>query len=210
MTTKAHDLYDLALRDHDMLPVLCYGTAGTGKTYGALKAAVEALQAKRVRKIIVARPNVSFAETMGFLPGDVREKLGPWVANIEDILLELGVGKAEQQAWEKAGRLMYVPLEHIQGRTFHESFIVLDECQNMSYEQYKVFLTRIGRWSKMVICGDIAQTSPKFKQGGLATLLQMFDATGFPIHTIHMTLEDVVRSEQCKRAIEAFENWEAK
>lgn len=105
---------------------------------------------------------------------------------------------------------MYVPLEHIQGRTFHEAFIVLDECQNMSYEQYKVFLTRIGRWSKMVICGDIAQTSPKFKQGGLATLLQMFDATGFPIHSIHMTLEDVVRSEQCKRAIEAFENWEAK
>lgn len=207
MTTKTHQLYDLALRDRDMLPVIAYGSAGTGKTYGAIGAAVEWLKTPS-RQLIVTRPNVSFADRNGFLPGTEREKMGPWVRPIEQNLRYHSVGVGVQESWEKKGTLQFIPLEYIQGLTFDNSFILVDECQNMSFEQLKVLLTRQGKYSKLVLCGDIAQVSPHFPKSGLAELLRMVEALDMNIHTIHFTQEDIVRSEQCARWIKGFEEWD--
>lgn len=125
--TKTHDLYNLALRDRDMLPTIAIGAAGTGKTYSAVGAAVEWLKT-RSRQLIVTRPNVSFADKNGFLPGSEREKMGPWVRPIEQNLRLHGVSLPQQESWEKHGTLQFLPLEYIQGLTFDNAFILVDEC----------------------------------------------------------------------------------
>ena len=208
-TTKSHELYNLALYDHDMLPVIAYGSAGTGKTYGAVQAAMEGMWSKKYRKIIVTRPNVSFADTLGHLPGTDREKMEPWVAPVLQHMKEMGMKAGTLEMWEKDEKLIFKPLEHIQGLTFDNSIVIVDECQNMSFDQLRVFLTRVGKWSKVVLCGDIAQTSPKFKNSGLAQLIKMIDKFDLPVHTIQFDTEDIVRSEQCKMWVKAFEAWEA-
>lgn len=205
--TKNHDLYNLALRDKKMYPVIAYGSAGTGKTYGAVAAAYEAISNKEVKRIIVTRPNVSFAEKSGFLPGTEREKMEPWVRPILQHL-EKFISSHVIEDWEKRGKLLFYPLEYIQGMTFDNSFIIVDECQNMTFEQLKVMLTRVGEWSKLVLCGDIAQISPKFANSGLAKLIKMIDKMGLPVHQIEFDREDIVRSEQCRMWIEAFEDFE--
>ena len=96
----------------------------------------------------------------------------------------------------------------IQGLTFHDSLVIVDECQNMSFEQLRVFLTRTGRYSKVVLCGDVAQTSPRFHNSGLANLVKMVETLDMPCHTIHFTLDDCVRSGQCKTWLKGFEDWE--
>ena len=108
----------------------------------------------------------------------------------------------------KNGRLTYMPLEFIQGLTFDNTFIILDEVQNMTFEQLKVFLTRIGKWSKVVLCGDIAQVSPKFRGSGLAELIDMVDELELPVHTVEFTSDDILRSDVCKQFIVAFDKWE--
>ncbi len=207
--TKTHDLYSLALYDHDVLPVIAYGSAGTGKTYGAVEAAVYGMRSKKFRKVVVTRPNVSFAGTLGHLPGTDREKMEPWVAPVLQHFVTHGVKKTELDLWEKSGKLTFKPLEHIQGLTFDNTFIIVDECQNMSFDQLKVFLTRVGKYSKVVLCGDIAQTSPLFKNSGLAELLRMIDNYDLRVHRIHFTVDDIVRSEQCAMWVKAFEKWES-
>jgi phosphate starvation-inducible PhoH-like protein len=205
--TKNHDLYNLALRDKKMYPVVAYGSAGTGKTYGAVAAAYEAISNKHVQQIIVTRPNVSFAEKSGFLPGTEREKMEPWIRPILQHL-EKFARPFQLQAWEEKGKLVFYPLEYIQGMTFDNAFIIVDECQNMTFEQLKVMLTRIGEWSKLVLCGDVAQISPKFAGSGLAKLIKMVDKMGLPVHTIEFDRNDIVRSDQCRMWIEAFEDFE--
>lgn len=203
-----HNLYFQALRDKHMYPVIAYGCAGTGKTFGAVEAAYEALSNKKVGRIVVTRPNVSFADTTGFLPGTAREKMQPWVAPVLQHLHNFA-NPQTVEVWEKAGRLQFHLLEHIQGLTFDNSFVILDECQNMSIHQLKVFLTRMGKFSKVVLCGDIAQTSPKFKNSGLKELLTIIGKYSLPVHTIEFGPEDILRSEQCKMFIQAFDKWEA-
>ena len=207
MTTKNHKLYDLALRDKALMPVIAYGAAGVGKTYGAVGAGVEWLQDKR-KKMLVTRPNVSFAKESGFLPGTEREKIDPWVRPIQQNFEAHGVNKSHQENLEKQGRLTYMPLEFIQGLTFNDTFIIVDECQNMTFQQLKVFLTRTGKYSKVVLCGDIAQISPKFKDSGLAELIQMIDYCNLNVHTIEFGYDDIMRSDQCKLWIKAFDEWE--
>ena len=207
MTTKNHKLYDLALRDKALMPVIAYGAAGVGKTYGAVGAGVEWLEDKR-KKMLVTRPNVSFAKESGFLPGTEREKIDPWVRPIQQNFEAHGINKSYQENLEKQGRLTYMPLEFIQGLTFNDTFIIVDECQNMTFQQLKVFLTRTGKYSKVVLCGDIAQISPKFRDSGLAELLQMIDYCDLSVHTIEFGYEDIMRSDQCKLWIEAFDLWE--
>lgn len=205
---KTHDAYDLALRDRDQLPVVAYGCAGTGKTYGAVGAAVEWLNEQKNHNVLVTRPNVSFAEKNGFLPGTEQEKMEPWIRPIRQNLEFHGVQLSKQQTYEKYGRIQYMPLEFIQGLTWDNTFILVDECQNMSFEQLKVFLTRTGKNSKVVLCGDIAQISPKFKMSGLKQFLDMVEYFDMDVHTIEFTREDILRSEQCKKFIVAFEEWE--
>lgn len=202
-----HDLYYQALRDKKKYPVIAFGTAGTGKTYGAVEAAFEALVGKNIGRIVVTRPNVSFADTTGFLPGTAREKLDPWVRPVLQHLNTF-IQKEVTDRWEKEGKLQFHLLEHIQGLTFDNSFVILDECQNMSIQQLKVFLTRIGKHSKVVLCGDIAQTSPKFKNSGLKELLEIVNRYSLPVHTIEFGPDDILRSETCKLFINAFEAWE--
>ena len=207
-TTKNHELYDIALRDKALMPVIAYGSAGVGKTYGAVGAAIDWLKQGKSQKIMVTRPNVSFAKESGFLPGTEREKIDPWVRPIQQNFAAHGVEEKKQETLEKYGRLTYMPLEFIQGLTFDNTFIIVDECQNMSFQQLKVFLTRTGKWSKVVLCGDVAQVSPKFANSGLAELLEMIDYCKMDVHTIEFGKDDILRSDQCKAWIEAFETWE--
>ena len=208
MTTKNHELYDIALRDKALMPVIAYGAAGVGKTYGAVGAGVEWLEKDKRKKMLVTRPNVSFAKESGFLPGTEREKIDPWVRPIQQNFNAHGINKSHQENLEKQGRLTYMPLEFIQGLTFDDTFIIVDEVQNMSFQQLKVFLTRTGKYSKVVLCGDIAQISPKFRDSGLAELLQMIDYCDLNVHTIEFDYNDIMRSEQCKEWIMAYDQWE--
>ena len=205
--TKSHKLYGMALRDRDLLPVIAIGAAGTGKTYSAAGAAVEWLKTKG-RQLIVTRPNVSFADKNGFLPGSEREKMGPWVRPIEQNLRLHGVSVPQQESWEKHGTLQFLPLEYIQGLTFDNAFILVDECQNMTFEQLKVLLTRQGKYSKLVLCGDIAQISPRFQGSGLAKLIDMVRVLDLNVHLIEFTHEDILRSKQCAEWIRAFDKYE--
>jgi phosphate starvation-inducible PhoH-like protein len=206
-TTQNHKLYEMALNDHDLLPVIASGSAGTGKTYGACEAAVKWLEKHQGSKVLVTRPNVSFGEALGFLPGDEREKLGPWIRPIQENLDLHGLTYKKQEELEWKHRLTFMPLEYVQGLTWDNTFIILDEAQNMTFDQLMVFLSRTGKWSKVVICGDVAQTSPTFKGSGLAELLDMVDYFQMNVHTINFTRDDIVRSEQCKRWIVALEEW---
>lgn len=208
MITKNHNLYELVLRDKPLTPVIAYGYAGTGKTYGAVGAAIEWIGKDKKKKVMVTRPNVSFAKEGGYLPGTEREKIDPWVRPIQQNLAAHGVNKGQQECLEKNGQLAYMPLEFIQGLTFDDTFVIVDECQNMSFQQLKVFLTRTGKYSKVVLCGDVAQVSPKFRDSGLAELIQMIEYFNLNVHTIEFTKNDILRSEQCKAWIEAFEDWE--
>lgn len=201
------DTYKLALRDKNMYPTIAYGSAGTGKTYEAVCAAVEGLKAKSFQQIIVTRPNVSFADKNGFLPGTEREKMEPWVRPILQHMTRFAT-RTQIDLWEKSSVLQFYPLEFIQGMTFDKSFIIVDECQNLSFDQLKVLLTRTGKWSKMVLCGDIAQVSPKFPNSGLKKLTEMVDYFDLPVHMIEFDREDIVRSAQCKMWITAWEDWE--
>lgn len=205
---EKHKSYQMALRDKDMLPVIAYGSAGTSKTYSACEAAVEWLNKNNKSKVLVTRPNVSFAQGNGYLPGTEQEKMEPWVRPIRHSFKELGMSVSHMENLEKNGRITYMPLEFIQGLTFDNTFIILDECQNMTAEQLRVFLTRTGKWSKVVLCGDVAQTSPKFRNSGLQDLIQMVDTYDLPVHTIEFTQEDIVRSGQCRMWIRAYEQWD--
>lgn len=205
---RKHDLYDQALHDKELYPVIAIGSAGTGKTYGAVGAAVDWLKTKN-RKVLVTRPNESFAAKNGFLPGGEREKMEPWIRPIQQNLVQHGVDAGVQACLEKSNRLVYMPLEYIQGMTWDNTFIIVDECQNMTFEQLKVFLARTGKYSKVVLCGDIAQVSPKFRGSGLAELYEMINHFNINVHTIEFTRDDILRSEQCAMWIKAFEDWES-
>lgn len=208
--TKTHELYDHALRDKKNMPVVAFGSAGTGKTYGAIGRAVEWLNEGRRNQVILARPNVSFADTTGYLPGSEREKLAPWVRPLEQNFNQHGIGKAHQEDLEKLHKINYFMLEHIQGLTWDNSLVIVDECQNMTFEQIRVLVTRMGEYSKLVLCGDVAQTSPLFRNSGLAEFIRMVETYDLPVHTIHFTSDDILRSDTCKMFIKAYERWEAK
>jgi len=206
MTT--HDLYNQALRDRKSRPVIAHGVAGSGKTFNAVGAAVEWLEDKR-KKCVVTRPNVPFAKELGFLPGTQREKMDPWVLPIEQCFKEHGVKQGQLDMLEREGRLVYFPLETAQGLTFKDSFIIVDECQHLTFDQLRILLTRTGEYSKLVLCGDVAQTSPHFKNSGLAKLIDMVEKLDLDCHVISFGPEDILRSAQCKEWILAFDEYEA-
>ena len=204
---NAHKLYHHALRDKAMMPVFAYGSAGTGKTYKAVEAAVEAMGNKEVQQIVCLRPPVPFAGIHETLPGDEREKMEPFTRPIIQNMRHFAP-KGTIESWERNERLLFYPLAYAQGMTFDNAFIIVDECQNMNYEQIKGLVTRTGKWSKLVLCGDIAQVSPKFPDSGLAEWLDMIEYLDLPIHTIEFNVEDVKRGDVCRMAVAACEEWE--
>ncbi len=184
------------------------GPAGTGKTFLAVACAVEALQSERVRRIVLVRPAVEAGERLGFLPGDLAQKVDPYLRPMYDALYEMmgfdRVARAiERQVIEIA------PLAFMRGRSLNDSFIILDEAQNTSIEQMKMFLTRLGFGSKAVVTGDITQTDlPKQQTSGLRNAMKVLPGIAGVAFT-HFTSRDVVRHPLVQRIVEAYERNQA-
>ena len=188
---------------------LSIGPAGTGKTYIAVAAAVAAFRAKSVNRIILTRPAVEAGERLGFLPGDLQSKVDPYLRPLYDALFEL-LGADTYNKYLERGNIEVAPLAYMRGRTLDDSFIILDEAQNTSREQMKMFLTRLGFGSKIVITGDITQIDlPPDKTSGLRDAMRVLE--GIPdIAICFLTSADVVRHELVSKIIEAYEKREKK
>ena len=199
--------YLQSMRDHD----LCFGVgpAGTGKTYLAVASAVEALERDAVRRIVLVRPAVEAGERLGFLPGDMSQKIDPYLRPMYDALYEM-------LGFERVGKLIerhvieIAPLAFMRGRTLNEAFVILDEAQNSTVEQMKMFLTRIGFGSRAVVNGDVTQTDlPAAKMSGLRhaiAVLENVEGVGFT----WFTAKDVVRHPLVQRIVEAYERHEGR
>ncbi|NOQ63311.1 MAG: AAA family ATPase [Methyloprofundus sp.] len=183
------------------------GPAGTGKTYLAVACAVEALQTEQVRRIILVRPAVEAGEKLGFLPGDMAQKVDPYLRPLYDALYEmLGFERAEKMIERKI--IEVAPLAFMRGRTLNDSFIILDEAQNTTTEQIKMFLTRVGFGSTAVITGDITQIDlPNEKMSGLKHVLKVLKEVD-GISFTFFNAKDVVRHPLVQRIVIAYENYE--
>ena len=197
--------YIEAIRNNTV--TLAVGPAGTGKTYLAVACAVTAFRAKEVNRIILTRPAVEAGEKLGFLPGDLQNKVDPYLRPLYDALFDM-LGPETYQNYLEKGNIEVAPLAYMRGRTLDDSFIILDEAQNTSREQMKMFLTRIGFGSKAVITGDVTQIDlPKDKVSGLKEVVNVLrDIDGIEI--CRLTGEDVVRHALVQRIIEAYEKYE--
>jgi phosphate starvation-inducible PhoH-like protein len=190
--------------------VLGVGPAGTGKTYLAVATAVTALRAKEVTRIILTRPAVEAGEKLGFLPGDLQQKVDPYLRPLYDALFEM-LGAENFQKQQERGNIEVAPLAYMRGRTLDESFIILDEAQNTTAEQMKMFLTRLGFNSRMVVTGDITQIDlPDGKRSGLIDAVKILKGID-DIATVRLTEKDVVRHKLVQDIVKAYEkNEEAK
>ena len=186
------------------------GPAGTGKTYLAVAMAVNAFREKKVNRIILTRPAVEAGEKLGFLPGDLQQKVDPYLRPLYDALFDM-LGAEGYQKYIERGNIEVAPLAYMRGRTLDDSFIILDEAQNTSCEQMKMFLTRLGFGSKMVITGDVTQIDlPEGKRSGLVDAVKILKGVE-DISTITFTGRDVVRHRLVQDIIRAYEkNEEAK
>jgi phosphate starvation-inducible protein PhoH and related proteins len=180
------------------------GPAGTGKTYLAMAKAVKALQAKEVNRIILTRPAVEAGERLGFLPGTLYEKIDPYLRPLYDALHDM-VDPETIPKLMAAGTIEIAPLAYMRGRTLNDSFIILDEAQNTTAEQMKMFLTRLGFGSKIVVTGDITQVDlPAGQTSGLRVVQDILD--GIPdIHFAKLTSQDVVRHKLVGKIVDAYE-----
>ena len=184
------------------------GPAGTGKTYLAVAAAVAAFRERKVNRIILTRPAVEAGERLGFLPGDLQSKVDPYLLPLYDALFDM-LGAETYQKYLERGNIEVAPLAYMRGRTLDDSFIILDEAQNTSCEQMKMFLTRMGVNSKMVITGDVTQIDlPADKMSGLKQAVRVLkDVEGIGI--CELTDQDVVRHVMVQRIIKAYADYEA-
>ena len=202
---KNQSIYIKTIREND----LCFGIgpAGTGKTYLAIAAAIEALQKQVVSKIVLVRPAVEAGEKLGFLPGDLSQKVDPYLRPMYDALYEmLGFDQVNHLIERKAIEL--APLAFMRGRSLNDSFIILDEAQNTTVEQMKMFLTRMGFGSKSVINGDITQIDlPTDKVSGLKHAVEVLDGIE-GIGIINFNYSDVVRHKVVQNIVEAYEKHE--
>ena len=180
------------------------GPAGTGKTYLAVAAAVAAFRAEKVSRIILTRPAVEAGERLGFLPGDLQSKVDPYLRPLYDAPFEM-LGTETYNKYLERGNIEVAPLAYMRGRTLDDSFIILDEAQNTSREQMKMFLTRLGFGSKIVITGDVTQIDlPADKVSGLKEAMKVLDGVD-DIAICKLTGADVVRHELVQKIIEAYE-----
>ena len=180
------------------------GPAGTGKTYLAVAAAVAAFRSKEVNRIILTRPAVEAGERLGFLPGDLQSKVDPYLRPLYDALFDM-LGPETYQKYLERGNIEVAPLAYMRGRTLDDSFIILDEAQNTSREQMKMFLTRLGFGSKIVITGDITQIDlPADKVSGLKEAMRVLKGVE-DVAIMRLTESDVVRHALVQRIIKAYE-----
>jgi phosphate starvation-inducible PhoH-like protein len=197
--------YIQAIRQHDI--VVGIGPAGTGKTYLAMAMAVTGLDKKEFSRIILARPAVEAGEKLGFLPGDLLEKVNPYLRPLYDALYDMLEFEKAQRLIER-GAIEVAPLAFMRGRTLNDSFIILDEAQNATVEQMKMFLTRLGFYSKAVITGDVTQVDlPDGKSSGLIhiqRILQDIDGIAF----VYFSERDVVRHPLVQEIIKAYDRYE--
>lgn len=185
------------------------GPAGTGKTYLAVAMAVTAFRAKEVNRIILTRPAVEAGEKLGFLPGDLQSKVDPYLRPLYDALFDM-LGAESFQRYQERGAIEVAPLAYMRGRTLDDSFIILDEAQNTTPEQMKMFLTRLGFNSKMVVTGDITQIDlPEGKRSGLVKVMDILKhVDDIEIHKFSQ--KDVVRHRLVQDIIRAYEKYEEK
>ncbi|GAB6138335.1 PhoH family protein [Halanaerobaculum tunisiense] len=201
--TIGQKIYLDAIRQDDI--VFGVGPAGTGKTFLAVVMAVNALMSDQVKKIILTRPAIEAGENLGFLPGDLQEKVDPYLRPVYDALYEvLGTGKVDQLLEEKV--IEIAPLAYMRGRTLKNSFVILDEAQNTTQEQMKMFLTRLGRNSQAVVNGDITQVDlPHKKRSGLVQAEEILKSIP-GINFVYLTNRDVVRHHLVKEIIAAYDD----
>lgn len=200
--TPRQDIYIRSLLKYDV--VFGLGPAGTGKTYLAVAAAVDAMQRDNVERIVLVRPAVEAGEKLGFLPGDLSQKVDPYLRPLYDALFDLMGFERVTKLLEK-GLIEIAPLAYMRGRTLNNSFIILDEAQNTTPEQMKMFLTRIGFGSKAVITGDLSQIDlPRNIKSGLRdTKEKLSEVEGLHFHVF--TSEDVVRHPLVQKIVDAYE-----
>ena len=185
------------------------GPAGTGKTYLAVVMAVAALRNKEVRRIILTRPAVEAGERLGFLPGDLQDKVDPYLRPLYDALQDI-LGQDSYQKLMAKGIIEIAPLAYMRGRTLEDAFVILDEAQNTTDKQMKMFLTRLGFGSRMVVTGDLGQVDlPRGIASGLREASQVLkDVKGIGI--VRMAPVDVIRHDVVTRIVEAYGAWEEK
>jgi phosphate starvation-inducible PhoH-like protein len=191
-----------AVQENDL--VFAVGPAGTGKTYISVALAVRALKNKEVKKIIITRPAVEAGENLGFLPGDLKEKIDPYLRPIYDALQDM-IPSEKLKFYQENGVIEIAPLAYMRGRTLQNAYILLDEAQNTTAMQLKMFLTRMGQHSKVIITGDVSQTDlPRHQRSGLVEALHILGnvpGIGF----VQLQSTDVIRHKLVKRIIDAYE-----
>ena len=191
-----------AVKHNDM--VFAIGPAGTGKTYTAVALAVRALKNKEIRRIILTRPAVEAGENLGFLPGDLRDKLDPYLQPLYDALRDMIPQQKLLNYWED-NTIEIAPLAFMRGRTLDNAFVILDEAQNATSSQLKMFLTRMGRNAKFVITGDITQIDlPRHQQSGLVQAMHILDGIN-GISFINLDNSDVIRHKLVTKIIRAYD-----
>ena len=192
-----------AMRENDML--FAIGPAGTGKSYTAVALAVQALKEKRVKRIILTRPAVEAGENLGFLPGDLKEKLDPYMQPLYDALMDMLHFDKLADYMEK-GVIEIAPLAFMRGRTLDKAFVILDEAQNATLQQMKMFLTRMGADAKFIITGDASQVDlPKKQQSGLMRTVEMLNGTE-GLSVVKLDGKDVIRHPLVRKIIRVFED----
>ncbi len=205
--TLGQKQYVQAIAENDI--VFGIGPAGTGKTYLAMAMAVTAFKNKQVSRIILTRPAVEAGENLGFLPGDLQHKVDPYLRPLYDALYDL-MGFDTYQKLIERGIIEVAPLAYMRGRTLDDSFIILDEAQNTTSEQMKMFLTRMGQGSRAIITGDITQIDlPKGRKSGLVEAIRVLKGIK-GLKFVYLTHKDVVRHELVMRIIEAYGRYDKK
>lgn len=180
------------------------GPAGSGKTYTAIALAVRALKEKQVRRVILTRPAVEAGEKLGFLPGDMKEKLDPYLQPLYDALNDM-IPAAKLSKYMEEGTVQIAPLAYMRGRTLDNAFVILDEAQNTTLSQIKMFLTRMGRNAKFIVTGDVTQIDlPKAGDSGLMRAMKMLGSIQ-GIASVEFNKGDIVRHPLVKHIVEAFE-----